>query len=97
MARLPLAFYMRLPYLASIPTLLATSGLAPKGAGAKLRCGGGAELTLADIERVTGIARDEAQALGFDLVRVRLFGARAAKGDDDGDDRTLQIDRKSVV
>ena len=46
---------------------------------------------MADIERVTGIARDEAQALGFDLVRVRLFGARAAKGDDDGDDRTLQI------
>ena len=46
---------------------------------------------MADIERVTGIARDEAQALGFDLVRVRLFGARPAKGDDDGDDRTLQI------
>jgi ribosome maturation factor RimP len=46
---------------------------------------------LADIERVTQIARDEAQALGFDLVRVRLFGARPAKGDDDGDDRTLQI------
>jgi len=46
---------------------------------------------LADIERVTAIARTEAQALGFDLVRVRLFGARPAKGDDDGDDRTLQI------
>ncbi|QGN55417.1 ribosome maturation factor [Novosphingobium sp. Gsoil 351] len=46
---------------------------------------------MADIERVTGIAKDEAQALGFDLVRVRLFGARPAKGDDDGDDRTLQI------
>lgn len=46
---------------------------------------------MADIERVTQIARDEAQALGFDLVRVRLFGARPAKGDDDGDDRTLQI------
>ena len=46
---------------------------------------------MADIEGVTGIARDEAQALGFDLVRVRLFGARPAKGDDDGDDRTLQI------
>jgi len=46
---------------------------------------------LADIERVTEIARTEAQALGFDLVRVRLFGARPAKGDDDGDDRTLQI------
>ena len=52
---------------------------------------GNLELALADIERVTGIARDEAQALGFDLVRVRLFGARPAKGDDDGDDRTLQI------
>ena len=46
---------------------------------------------MADIERVTEIARTEAQALGFDLVRVRLFGARPAKGDDDGDDRTLQI------
>ena len=46
---------------------------------------------MADIERVTQIAQDEAQALGFDLVRVRLFGARPAKGDDDGDDRTLQI------
>jgi ribosome maturation factor RimP len=46
---------------------------------------------LADIERVTQIARDEAQALGFALVRVKLFGARPAKGDDDGDDRTLQI------
>lgn len=46
---------------------------------------------MADIERVTEIARTEAQALGFELVRVRLFGARPAKGDDDGDDRTLQI------
>lgn len=46
---------------------------------------------MADIERVTQIARDEARALGFDLVRVKLFGARPAKGDDDGDDRTLQI------
>ena len=46
---------------------------------------------MADIERVTGIARDEAQALGFDLVRVKLFGARPADGDSGGDDRTLQI------
>jgi len=51
----------------------------------------GAQFTLADIERVTEIARAEAQALGFNLVRVRLFGARPAKDDDDGDDRTLQI------
>ena len=50
---------------------------------------------MADIERVTGIARDEAHALGFDLVRVKLFGARPANtdsgGDSGGDDRTLQI------
>jgi ribosome maturation factor RimP len=38
---------------------------------------------LADLERVTTLAQDEARALGFALVRVKLFGA--------GDERTLQI------
>lgn len=46
---------------------------------------------MADLERVTEIAGEEATALGFALVRVKLFGARAADGDAGGDDRTLQI------
>ena len=83
-----------LPYLPPHPDIVdATSGWRRKGPARRIvdALGGKLELGLADIERVTGIARDEAQALGFDLVRVRLFGARPAKGDDDGDDRTLQI------
>lgn len=38
---------------------------------------------MADIHALTQIIEPEARALGFDLVRVRLFGT--------GDDRTLQI------
>jgi ribosome maturation factor RimP len=38
---------------------------------------------LADLQQLTDLIEPEARALGFDLVRVRLFGA--------GDDRTLQI------
>ena len=38
---------------------------------------------MADIHALTQIIEPEARALGFDLVRVRLFGS--------GDDRTLQI------
>ncbi|WP_375397417.1 ribosome maturation protein RimP [uncultured Sphingomonas sp.] len=38
---------------------------------------------MADIARLTALIEPEAQALGFDLVRVRLFGK--------GDDRTLQV------
>ena len=38
---------------------------------------------MVDIARLTHLIEPEAQALGFDLVRVRMFGA--------GDDRTLQV------
>jgi len=38
---------------------------------------------MADIARLTQLIEPEAQALGFDLVRVRMFGG--------GDDRTLQV------
>jgi len=38
---------------------------------------------MADIARLTQLIEPEANALGFDLVRVRLFGS--------GDDRTLQV------
>ncbi|HEX4695283.1 ribosome maturation protein RimP [Sphingomonas sp.] len=38
---------------------------------------------MADIARLTELIEPEAAALGFDLVRVRMFGA--------GDDRTLQV------
>jgi len=38
---------------------------------------------MADIARLTQLIEPEAKALGFDLVRVRLFGA--------GDDLTLQV------
>lgn len=42
---------------------------------------------MADIAALTDLIQPEAQALGFALVRVRLFGS----GDAKGDDRTLQI------
>ena len=38
---------------------------------------------LADLDRLHALVDPEARALGFDLVRVRLFGG--------GDDRTLQV------
>ena len=38
---------------------------------------------MADLKLLTDLIEPEARALGFDLVRVRLFGA--------GDDRTLQV------
>lgn len=38
---------------------------------------------MADLAALTGLIAPEAQALGFDLVRVRLLGK--------GDDRTLQV------
>jgi ribosome maturation factor RimP len=38
---------------------------------------------MADIARLTQLIEPEAQALGFDLVRVRMFGS--------GDDLTLQV------
>ncbi|MES2754674.1 MAG: ribosome maturation protein RimP [Pseudomonadota bacterium] len=38
---------------------------------------------MADTAKLTALIEPEAQALGFDLVRVRLFGG--------GDDRTLQV------
>lgn len=43
---------------------------------------------MADIARITEIVEPEAQALGFDLVRVKIFG-KAEAGD--GDEPALQI------
>jgi ribosome maturation factor RimP len=42
-----------------------------------------AEIRLADIARLTAVIEPEAQALGFELVRVKLSGS--------GDERTLQV------
>lgn len=43
---------------------------------------------MADIARITEVVEPEARALGFDLVRVKLFGKSEAG---DGDERALQI------
>ncbi len=43
---------------------------------------------MADIARITEIVEPEAQALGFDLVRVKIFGKSEAG---DGEERALQI------
>lgn len=43
---------------------------------------------MADIARITEVVEPEATALGFDLVRVKIFG-KAEAGD--GDERALQI------
>jgi ribosome maturation factor RimP len=43
---------------------------------------------MADIARITEVVEPEAKALGFDLVRVKIFG-KAEAGD--GDERALQI------
>ncbi len=43
---------------------------------------------MADIARITQIVEPEAQALGFDLVRVKIFGKSEAG---DGEERALQI------
>jgi ribosome maturation factor RimP len=59
--------------------------LVPDGSGAKTLLHYGAEM--ADIARITEVVEPEAQALGFDLVRVRYF-----KGGEIGDEEhTLQI------
>ena len=43
---------------------------------------------MADIARITEIVEPEARALGFDLVRVKIFGKSEAG---DGEERALQI------
>ncbi len=43
---------------------------------------------MADIARITEVIEPEAKALGFDLVRVKIFGKSEAG---DGDERALQI------
>jgi len=43
---------------------------------------------MADIARIIEIVEPEAQALGFDLVRVKIFGKSEAG---DGEERALQI------
>lgn len=67
-------------------------GLAPEGAGAKRHSRlvgqiGCMEIELADIARIVEVIEPEVKALGFELVRVRLF-----KGGEIGDEeQTLQI------
>lgn len=62
-------------------------GLAPEGAGAEPRCIDGTyfiqrEPHLADIARITEVIEPEVNALGFDLVRVKIFG-KSEVGDDE--------------
>jgi ribosome maturation factor RimP len=74
-----------------------TSGLAPKGAGAIGRfwhiviSGGlflpGSGVRMADLARIIEVVEPEVKALGFDLVRVKLFG-KSEVGDEE---HTLQI------
>ena len=61
-------------------------GLAPQGAGTRAHVrndGTSMETRLADIARLTEVIEPEAEALGFELVRVKMTGS--------GDERTLQI------
>jgi ribosome maturation factor RimP len=49
---------------------------------------------MADIARIIEVVEPEAQALGFDLVRVKIFGKSEAGGgfsESGGDERALQI------
>jgi len=68
-----------------------TIGLAPEGAGAKPRCIDASSTDrflrpenarVADIARLTQVIEPEVNALGFDLVRVRIFG-KSEVGDDE--------------
>jgi len=61
-------------------------GLAPQGAGTKRLCHTIVDPNgdrVADIARLTDVIEPEAQALGFELVRVKMTGS--------GDERTLQV------
>lgn len=83
-----LAFFRGCAYCAFHPGIGETRiGLAPEGAGAKLRCLCHAnrnepETCLADIARLEEVIEPEVNALGFDLVRVRIFG-KSEVGDDE--------------
>lgn len=71
-------------YLRLIPTLsFQCLVLAPSGAGPKTAWHDAYGIRVADIARLTQVIEPEAQALGFELVRVKLTGS--------GDERTLQI------
>lgn len=64
-------------------TLETLPGPAPQGTGAKALCFSVREFSLADIAALTALIEPEAKALGFDLVRVAMFGGKS--------DPTLQI------
>jgi ribosome maturation factor RimP len=70
-----------------------TKGLAPKGAGAKLRCHmvRARSEPVTDIARITALVEPEAQALGFDLVRVRYYKGGDIGPLSDAEEFTLQI------
>jgi ribosome maturation factor RimP len=61
--------------------------LAPPGAGPIEVCHGALEHDLADIARLTQVIEPEAKALGFELVRVKLFNS----GSEGEGERTLQV------
>lgn len=61
--------------------------LAPPGAGPIPVCHGALEQELADIARLTEVIEPEAKALGFELVRVKLFDS----GSEGEGERTLQV------
>jgi ribosome maturation factor RimP len=70
-----------------------TKGLAPKGAGTKRRCHmvRARSEPVADIARITALVEPEAQALGFDLVRVRFYKGGDIGPLSDAEEFTLQI------
>src|SRR5687768_16643186 len=69
-----------------------TFGLAPHGAGTKLRCSIRARsFRMADIARLIEVIEPEANALGFDLVRVVYFRGGEIGPLGDADEFTLQI------
>ncbi len=74
------------PIGAMFPDIVMLVGVGATGPAARahgMSGRGSREQRLADLARVTALAQDEAEALGFALVRVMLFGA--------GDERTLQV------
>jgi len=79
-----LAFGFVSTYLRFIPTLSWQSQvLAPSGAGPNHHCHDAHGNQTADIARLIEVIAPEAEALGFELVRVKLSGS--------GEERTLQV------
>ena len=74
----------RRAYLALNPDIVATTeGLAPRGAGTEPLGRDSATATgdpMADMARLTEVIEPEAQALGFELVRVKMMPSEAGDG-----------------